>query len=102
MTSTLDAQLVAATPDARLDATAELVREAAPEVILEFRCGRSLTESQELAYFRDWQALEGVPAVDSSRIFFITESHGLRPGPRYVDIARHIALQLHSELEPRL
>lgn len=80
------------------EASKESVIARAPDVILEFHCGRGLTESQRQAYYNDWQPLSTVPAVKNSRIFFITISHGLRPGPRIIDVAETIARELHPEV----
>ena len=80
------------------EASKESVVTRAPEVILEFHCGTGLTESQTQAYYNDWQALSTLPAVKNGRIFFITISHGLRPGPRIIEVAERIATELHPEV----
>lgn len=86
-------------PQAYFEASKETVVMAAPEVIIEFHCGEGLTQSQLDAYFRDWQALGTLPAVKCGRVYFITESHGLRPGPRVAEIARKLAGLLHPEVQ---
>lgn len=84
---------------AYFEASKETVVMAAPEVILEFHCGEGLTQSQLDAYFRDWHALGTLPAVKCGRVYFITDSHGLRPGPRVAEIARKLAGLLHPEVQ---
>jgi len=79
--------------------SAEQVLSRAPEVIIEFRCGENLTQKQLDALYFDWKALETVPAVKKSRVYFILESYGMRPGPRIYDIAKKIATLLHPEVE---
>jgi iron complex transport system substrate-binding protein len=77
------------------EASKETVVMRAPEVIVEFHAGETLTEAQEAAFIRDWGALPSLPAVKNNRIYLITESHSMRPGPRIVEIARKIAHLLH-------
>ncbi len=84
---------------AYFEASKETVVLRAPEVILEFRCGEPMTESRMDAYFKDWQALPMLPAVRTGRIFFITESHGMRPGPRVAEVGWIIARLLHSDIQ---
>jgi iron complex transport system substrate-binding protein len=79
------------------EASKEEVLERAPEVILEFHCGRGLTQNQRQAFYNDWNAMGTLPAVRNGRIYFITMSHGLRPGPRIAEVARAIAAELHPE-----
>ncbi|HOQ32619.1 MAG TPA: helical backbone metal receptor [Candidatus Hydrogenedens sp.] len=82
-----------------LEISSEQVLSKAPEVIVEFRCGENLTQKQLDALFLDWKALDSVPAIQKSRIYFILESYGMRPGPRICDIAQKIATLLHPEVE---
>ncbi len=79
--------------------SAEQVLSRAPEVIIEFHCGENLTQKQLDALFLDWKALNSVPAVQKSRIYFILESYGMRPGPRIYKIAEEIATFLHPEVK---
>lgn len=79
--------------------SAEQVLSKAPNVIIEFRCGENLTQKQLDALFFDWKALDSVPAIQKSRVFFILESYGMRPGPRIYNIAQKIATLLHPEVE---
>jgi len=77
------------------EASKEEVVMRAPEVVIEFRPGESFTENQRQQLYNDWRRLETLPAVERARIYFIFDSHGLRPGPRIVEVARHIAGLLH-------
>jgi len=77
------------------EASKEEVVMLAPDVIIEFRPGESVTENQRQALYNDWRQLETLPAVRRARIYFIFESHGLRPGPRVVEMSRQIASLLH-------
>jgi iron complex transport system substrate-binding protein len=85
-------------PQTYFEASKESVVMKEPEVILEFHCGEGLTEKQKDAYFTDWVSLSTLPAVKSNRIFFITDSFGMRPGPRIGEVAKIIARQIHGEL----
>ncbi len=84
---------------AYFEISAEMVVSKSPQVIIEFRCGESLTQSQLDYLFLDWKALDTVPAVKNSRIYFILESYGMRPGPRLSRVAEKIASYLHPEFE---
>ena len=84
---------------AYLEASKETIAVRAPDVILEFHCGEVLDEVAQATYKADWQALSGLPAVVQGRIHLVLEPHGLRPGPRIMEIARRIALALHPGAE---
>lgn len=81
------------------EASKETIVVRAPDVILEFHCGEKLDDTAQAAYRADWQALSGLPAVQQGRIHLVLASHGLRPGPRVVEIARLIALMLHPGVD---
>lgn len=83
-----------------LEASKETVVMEAPEVILEFHCGEELTLAQQDALIEDWNALPSLPAVRDRRIFIITESYALRPGPRIIEVAQLIAGLLHPDQLP--
>ena len=83
---------------AHLEVAKETIVAACPEVILECSC-RGLTQRQQDGYFSDWRACPDLPAIKSGRVFFIIESHALRPGPRVFDLARLVAGLLHPEVE---
>lgn len=86
-----------ATEQPYFEASKETLVKRAPEAIVEFHCGQGLTQKQRDAYRQDWDALPTLPAVRSNRIYFVTAAHGLRPGPRILDIARELAFKLHPE-----
>ncbi|MCX8064399.1 MAG: ABC transporter substrate-binding protein [Candidatus Hydrogenedentes bacterium] len=79
--------------------SAEAIISKAPQAIIEFRCGESLTQKQLDYLFLDWKAFDTVPAVKNSRIYFILESYGMRPGPRLPRVAEKIASYLHPEFD---
>ena len=85
------------TPQNYLEASKETLVMRAPDVIIEFHAGRSLTDNQRQAYRNDWNALPMLPAVREGRVYLITDSHGTRPGPRIVEIAREVARHLHAQ-----
>ncbi|HPO11904.1 MAG TPA: ABC transporter substrate-binding protein [Candidatus Hydrogenedentes bacterium] len=85
-------------PQTYFEASKESVVMNAPEVILEFHCGEGLTQSQQDAYYLDWKALSTLPAIQGGRVYFITESHGMRPGPRVGEVAQLMARLLHGEV----
>jgi iron complex transport system substrate-binding protein len=82
-----------------LEASKETVVLKAPDVIIEFHSGEVLSEAEENAFISDWDVLPTVPAVKNGRVHLIFASHGLRPGPRVMEIARIMAGHLHPGLE---
>ena len=90
------------TQQAYLEASKETLVKRAPAVIIEFHSGRSLTDRQRISYRSDWNNLPTIPAVQQGRIFMIMDSHGTRPGPRIVEIARQVAKHLHPEVMAEL
>ena len=80
-----------------LEASKETVLLDAPEAILEIQAGKSLTKNQLQLLYNDWRFLDTVPAVKDGAIYFITESHAMRPGPRIADVAKIIARKLYFE-----
>jgi iron complex transport system substrate-binding protein len=83
-----------------LEASKETAVLKAPDVVLEFHAGEKLSDEERQAYVRDWAQLPSIPAVKNGRIFIITETHALRPGPRIPEIARMIADMLHPATAP--
>lgn len=80
-----------------LEASKETVLLKAPDAILEIQAGKSLTSNQLQLLYNDWRFLDTVPAVKDGAIYFITESHAMRPGPRIADVAKIIARKLYFE-----
>jgi iron complex transport system substrate-binding protein len=85
--------------DPYFEASKETVVMRAPDVIVEFHAGEQLSETDIASYRADWAALDTLPAVRDGRIHIITESYGLRPGPRVPLIAERFARWFHPESE---
>jgi iron complex transport system substrate-binding protein len=81
-----------------LEASKETLVMRAPEVILEFQAGAELSEAQRADLTDDWNQLPALPAVRDRRIYVLTGSHTLRPGPRITEVAWEIARLLHPDL----
>lgn len=79
-------------------ASKETVVMRAPEVILEFRAGEDLSDSDIERLKSDWDQMSSLPAVREGRVYIITASHALRPGPRIVNVARIIAEKIHPDI----
>lgn len=79
------------------EAAKESVLVKAPEIILEFHSGETLSDEQAAQFKKDWQALAGIPAVAENKIYLVSQSHALRPGPRVMEIAWYLAGLLHPE-----
>lgn len=71
--------------------SSEALLAARPEVIIEFRYGRQLTELEVESERRSWDALPALPAVRDGRVFVLTGNHLVVPGPRVVETAEEIA-----------
>ena len=83
---------------AYFEASKESLLLRAPDVIIEFHAGETLTKEETAAFEADWQAFPTVPAVKDGRICIVTESYALRPGPRVDLIARLLAGLLHPDV----
>ena len=70
----------------------------APQVILEVRAEGLIQPAAVAAERNVWVALAGVPAVRDGRIFFLSGSHLVVPGPRLIQGAEDFARVLHPEL----
>lgn len=77
------------------EASKETAVVKAPDAIVEFHAGENLTEEEKARYIDDWNLLPAIPAVKNRRVYVVTESHALRPGPRIPDVARKLAAMLH-------
>lgn len=86
-------------PQAYLEASKETVVMKAPDAILEIQAGKTLTRNQQQALYNDWRFLDTVPAVRNGSIYYVTESHAMRPGPRIADVARIVARRLHFKAD---
>ncbi|MFA6242765.1 MAG: helical backbone metal receptor [Candidatus Hydrogenedentales bacterium] len=81
------------------EASKETIVMRAPDVIVEFHSGESLTPDQQAQYVADWNELPSLPAVKDKRVFLFMESYGLRPGPRIGLTAKKLAAMLHPGVE---
>lgn len=91
--------IYADTAQAYLEASKETVIVRAPDVILEIQAGRHYTARQSADIVGDWKALDTLPAWKQGRVYILTDSHMMRPGPRITDVARQIAKKLHFTAE---
>jgi len=82
-----------------IEASKETVVMRAPEAVIEFHAGESVSKEIRAQYIGDWQQLPSLPAVQNKRIYLITESHALRPGPRLLEIGAKIACLLYPGLK---
>lgn len=81
------------------EASKETVVMREPDVIIEFHAGENLSSEELQRFTDDWKSLPTIPAVANGRIHMVTESYGLRPGPRVALIAAQLARILHPEVE---
>ena len=70
---------------------------SAPEVILEFHAGEPVDAAAQAQFKKDWDRMPSLPAVRDGRVYVITESYALRPGPRVADVAALLAQLLHPD-----
>ncbi len=84
---------------AYISGSKETVVMRAPEVIIEFHAGESLSDEAKARFISDWDQLGSLPAVQNDRVHIVMESHALRPGPRITDIARIMAQAIHPDVE---
>lgn len=82
-----------------LEASKETVVVREPEVILEFHSYKDVSAEELEQFRRDWRQLPMLPAVKNDRVYLLTETHVLRPGPRIGLTARMIARLLHPDAE---
>lgn len=82
-----------------LEASRETILMEAPDAILEIQAGKTMTTNQTQQLYNDWRFLDTVPAVKNGAIYFVTESHAMRPGPRIAEVAKIIARKLYFEAE---
>ena len=70
----------------------------APQVILEVRADGLIAQASVQGERNVWAALASVPAVRQGRIYFLSGSHLVVPGPRLVQGAEDFARVLHPEV----
>ena len=79
-----------------VQATSELILARRPEVIIELRVGDT-TQDQQQREIESWNRLSSVPAVQSKRVFFLTDARTVVPGPRVAGGTELIARALHPD-----
>ncbi len=79
-----------------VQATTELILARRPEIVLELRADPldAATRAREIGA---WSTLSSLPAVRSSRVYFIDQQKAVVPGPRVADAVELIARTLHPE-----
>jgi iron complex transport system substrate-binding protein len=82
-----------------LEASKETVVLRGPDVIIEFHAGETLTQEEQQSFVEDWQQLPSLPAVMNGRIYLVTESYAMRPGPRVPIVTRKLASFIHPEAD---
>ncbi len=78
-----------------VQASTEMLIASKPDVIIELRYGDSLENANVDRELRAWNVLGSIPAVRAHRIFALTGSEFVVPGPRVVDATRTMARALH-------
>lgn len=79
-----------------VQATSELILARRPEVIIELRVG-DITPEQQKKEIEVWNRLSSVPAVQSKRVFFMTDARTVVPGPRVAEGTELLARALHPD-----
>ena len=79
-----------------VQATSELILARRPEVIIELRVGDMPPDQQEKE-IEVWNRLSSVPAVQTKRVFLLTDARTVVPGPRVADGTELLARALHPD-----
>ena len=79
-----------------VQATTELILARRPEIVLELR-GDPLDAATRSREIGAWNTLSSLPAVRSSRVYFIDQQKAVVPGPRVAEAVELIARTLHPE-----
>ncbi|MBI4718636.1 MAG: ABC transporter substrate-binding protein [Planctomycetes bacterium] len=66
-----------------------------PEVIIEFLPELALSERIREQLLDQWRGLGDLPAVQSGRVYFLTDDHCLIPSPRFVTVIEKVSYMLH-------
>jgi iron complex transport system substrate-binding protein len=80
-----------------VQATSELILARRPDVIIELRVGDMLLDEQKKE-IDVWNRLSSVPAVQSKRVFFLTDARTVVPGPRVAEGTELLARALHPDV----
>lgn len=79
-----------------LQATAELILARRPDVIIELRIGE-ISAEQQAKEVASWYQLTSVPAVQTKRVFLVTDARTVIPGPRVAEGTEILARLLHPD-----
>lgn len=79
-----------------VQASSELILARRPEIIIELRVGDTPPDQQQKE-IEVWNRLSSVPAVQSKRVFFLTDARTVVPGPRVAEGTELLARALHPE-----
>ena len=80
-----------------IQASAEMILSARPDVIIELRYGDSVKAAALPRELEVWNSLTSVPAVKNHRVCGLIGDEFVVPGPRVVDAVRRLARTLHPE-----
>ena len=80
-----------------IQATSELILARRPEAIIELRVG-DMPPDQQTKEIEVWNRLSSVPAVQSKRVFFLTDARTVVPGPRVAEGTELLARALHPDV----
>jgi iron complex transport system substrate-binding protein len=75
---------------------AEVLSQRRPAVIIELRPGEQLRPADCRRLAADWRVFREMPAVCDQRIYFVTNSAALIPGPRVTELADELAALLRN------
>jgi len=78
-----------------LQATAEVLLARAPEVLIEVRFAEGWTPERLKKEREAWNALPGLPAVKTGRVYLLADDRLASPGPRIAYGVRLLAQALH-------
>jgi len=80
-----------------VQATSELILARAPDVIVELKYGRPVTETELARERAVWKTLPAVPAVRAGRVVMLVGDEFVVPGPRVADATERLARTLHPD-----
>ena len=79
--------------------SAEGLLELAPEVIIEVipNLGRTGVSSER--FERSWRDIPGLEAVEKGNVHVFVTDYAVRPGPRFMMLARDMSRAIHPEID---
>jgi iron complex transport system substrate-binding protein len=84
-------------PSSYASVNREAIVAKAPEVIVELHGEGGDPDEEEQRVREAWEAMAMLPAVRNGRVYVVTSTYALIPGPRVVDLAERLADILHPE-----